>query len=272
MGIQHKAMKIVACILFVGLAIASQTEYIDLAGEIPAPPGETDDSVEMIQERSGVQMRDTVVYRISWNTMYDRKPSKTASKGTYTINIKGADSETGAQTLVTHPGYQCGAASDPECFPNIQGKVLADDDASLKCACDPSKDGYDEAAAKWRPFAGTTQHYYLKGTDVGEITEVVIAGDSNANDSWSPGFLKINMNDMETGVGNGIYYMDIGKKINKDKPLTLKAGATDAYGEKIKMEKLSSHQYGIIKCEAGACEKKMEKLMGNAAKETKKEK
>lgn len=25
--------------------------------------------------------------------------------------------------------------------------------------------------------------------------------------------LQINMNDMETGVGNGIYYMDIGKKV-----------------------------------------------------------
>merc|ERR1711959_547335 len=193
-------------------------------------------------------MGDDVVYRISWNTQYDPDPAKTSSKGTYKINIKSVDgaTETGEKTLVTHPGYQCGAASDPECFPDITGAVLADGDASAKCACDPSKDGYDEAAAKWKPFAGTVQHYFLKATDVGEVGEVILSGDSNTDDSWTPGFLKINMNDMETGVGNGIYYMDIGKKINKDNK--------------------ASHQYGIIKCEAASCEKKMEQMMSSAAK------
>merc|ERR1719359_773534 len=196
-------------------------------------------------------MGDDVVYRISWNTQYDPDPAKTSSKGTYKINIKSVDgaTETGEKTLVTHPGYQCGAASDPECFPDITGAVLADGDASAKCAFDPSKDGYDEAAAKWKPFAGTVQHYFLKATDVGEVGEVILSGDSNTDDSWTPGFLKINMNDMETGVGNGIYYMDIGKKINKDKTLTMKAGATDSYGEKIKMENKASHQYGISECD-----------------------
>jgi len=253
----------------VACALASQTEYVDLAMEIPAPPGESNDEVtEMIQEKAGAKMRDDVVYRISWNTKYDPDPAKTSSKGTYKINIKSVDgaTETGEKTLVTHPGYQCGAASDPECFPDITGAVLADGDASAKCACDPSKDGYDEAAAKWKPFAGTVQHYFLKATDVGEVGEVILSGDSNTDDSWTPGFLKINMNDMETGVGNGIYYMDIGKKINKDKTLTLKAGATDSYGEKIKMENKASHQYGIIKCEAASCEKKMEQMMSSAAK------
>merc|ERR1711977_406527 len=213
-------------------------------------------------------MGDDVVYRISWNTQYDPDPAKTSSKGTYKINIKSVDgaTETGEKTLVTHPGYQCGAASDPECFPDITGTVLADGDASAKCACDPAKDGYDEAAAKWRPFAGTVQHFFLKAADVGEVGEVVVTSDAETTDSWTPGFLKINMNDMETGVGNGIYYMDIGKKINKDKTLTLKAGATDTYGEQIKMENKASHQYGIIKCEAASCEKKMEQMMSSAAK------
>jgi hypothetical protein len=264
-------MRVVFAALVVALVSASQMEYFDLAAEIPAPPGESNDNVqELIQESAGTAMGADVVYRISWNTQYDNDPSKTASKGTFKINIKGDDSETGSQTLITHPGYSCGAASDPECFPDITGKVLADDDASAKCACDPVKAGYDEKAAKWRPFAGTVQHFFLKGTDVGEVKEVVVEGDAAASDSWTPGFLKINMNDMETGVGNGIYYMDIGKKINKDKPLTLKAGATDAYGEAIKMEKQSSHKYGIIKCEAGACMKKMEKMMAAASQAAKK--
>merc|ERR1719247_2252606 len=193
-------MKLVLAFAAVACALASQTEYVDLAMEIPAPPGESNDEVtEMIQEKAGAKMRDDVVYRISWNTKYDPDPAKTSSKGTYKINIKSVDgaTETGEKTLVTHPGYQCGAASDPECFPDITGAVLADGDAS----------------AKWEPFAGTVQHYFLKATDVGEVGEVILSGDSNTDDSWTPGFLKINMNDMETGVGNGIYYMDIGKKI-----------------------------------------------------------
>merc|ERR1712023_618883 len=165
---------------------------------------------------------------------YDSTPSNTASKGTFKITIKGVGGETtGEKTLVTHPGYACGAASDPECFPDITGKV---------------------------------QHFYLKAKDVGEIAEVKITSDAAASDSWTPGFLKINMNDMETGVGNGIYYMDIGKKINKDAPMEKKASATDSDGEKLKMEKRASHKYGIIKCEAGACEKEMEKMMASAAK------
>merc|ERR1712025_15486 len=222
MGFSKIAMKTAACILLLA-ALAYSAE------------------VTMMES-----MGDDVVYRISWNTQYDPDPAKTSSKGTYKINIKSVDgaTETGEKTLVTHPGYQCGAASDPECFPDITGAVLADGDASAKCACDPSKDGYDEAAAKWKPFAGTVQHYFLKATDVGEVGEVILSGDSNTDDSWTPGFMKI----------------------NKDKTLTLKAGATDSYGEKIKMENKASHQYGIIKCEAASCEKKMEQMMSSAAK------
>merc|ERR1712072_1027406 len=129
MGISYRtAMKIAGCILLVAAAYAAEVKMME-------------------------QMGEDVVYRISWNTQYDTTPSKTASKGTYKINIKGADSETGEQTLVTHPGYQCGAASDPECFPDITGAVLA--------------------AAKWKPFAGTVQHYFLKATAVGEVGEVI---------------------------------------------------------------------------------------------------
>merc|ERR1719450_1113148 len=191
------------------------------------------------------EMMDEVVYRISWNTQYDSTPSNTASKGTFKITIKGVGGDTtGEKTLVTHPGYACGAASDPECFPDIKGKVKADDDASAKCACDPSKSDYSEVDAKWAPVPGKVQHFYLKAKDVGEIAEVKITSDAAASDSWTPGFLKINMNDMETGVGNGIYYMDIGKKINKDAPMEKKASATDSDGEKLKMEKRASHKYG----------------------------
>lgn len=49
-----------------------------------------------------------------------------ASKGTFKITIKGVGGDTtGEKTLVTHPGYACGAASDPECFPDIKGAVAS---------------------------------------------------------------------------------------------------------------------------------------------------
>merc|ERR1711907_520950 len=218
---QRITMKTVACILLLA-TIAYSAEVTQLS-----------------------EMMDEVVYRISWNTQYDSTPSNTASKGTFKITIKGVGGDTtGEKTLVTHPGYACGAASDPECFPDIKGKVKADDDASAKCACDPSKSDYSEEDAKWAPIPGKVQHFYLKAKDVGEIAEVKITSDAAASDSWTPGFLKINM----------------------DAPMEKKASATDSDGEKLKMEKRASHKYGIIKCEASACEKEMERMMASAAK------
>ena len=69
--------------------------------------------------------------------------------------------------------------------------MKADDDASAKCACDPSKSDYSEEDAKWAPVPGKVQHFYLKAKDVGEIAEVKITSDAAASDSWTPGFLKV---------------------------------------------------------------------------------
>jgi len=256
-----------ACVLM-GCAIAHQTEYYNLENEIAAPPGETYGDVEMLQEDAGAKMKDDIVYRISWNNQYDNDNTKTGSKGTFKIEITGKDdSTTGEHIFVTHPGYSCGAKSDPECFPDITGRIGADDDASIECGCDPEKDGYDEVAAKWKPVgSGVVQHFYLKAGDVTSIKKVKITGaDVATTDSWTPGFLKINMNDMESGLGNGIYYMDIGKKINKEKPYKAKIDQVDAYGEKAEMARKSTHQYGILKCEAAACEEEMDAKMKMAA-------
>jgi len=263
MGENKRAMmRVVFAALVVALVSASQMEYFDLAAEIPAPPGESNDNVqELIQESAGTAMGADVVYRISWRTEANEDPTTTGSKGTFKINIKGADSETGSQTFVTHPGYSCGAASDAKCFPDISGKVLADDDASAKCDCDPTKEGYNEDAAKWTAESGMVQNFNLKGTDVGEIKEVVIETDVSPEDGWSCEFIKINTNSMDTGVGNGVYYMDVGKKINKEKPLEMKSDALDGSDKPVTMDNKESHKYGIVKCEADACMKKMDKRM-----------
>merc|ERR1712072_82607 len=233
------AMKVVACILMAALAYAAD--------------------VQMIEE-----MGSDIVYRISWRTEANEDPTTTASKGTFTINIKGDGVETGAQTFVTHPGYACGAASDAKCYPDITGAVLADGDSSALCECDPNKDGYDEEKAKWHAESGMVQKFNLKAADVGEITEVVVEGDASTADGWACEFIKIDTNSMETGNGNGIYYIDVGKKINADKPPEMKtaaAGAVDGADVPITMDNKDSHKYGIIKCEADSCMKKMDKMM-----------
>eukprot|EP00656_Telonema_subtile_P052177 TRINITY_DN719_c0_g1_i6.p1 TRINITY_DN719_c0_g1~~TRINITY_DN719_c0_g1_i6.p1 ORF type:complete len:211 (+),score=37.92 TRINITY_DN719_c0_g1_i6:80-712(+) len=144
---------LVACALLMAVACASQTEYVDLGQEIAAPPGvEKSDRIQALGEGA-----DEVVYRISYNTVYDRtQPEKTASKGTFKIKITGDQGDTGELTLVTHPGYSCSAKTDPECQTTIEGKSLAT--SATKCLCDPAADGYDEEKANWRAFTGTTQH------------------------------------------------------------------------------------------------------------------
>jgi len=79
------------------------------------------------------------------------------------------------------------------------------------------------------------------------------------------------MNDMQSGLGNGIFYMDIGKKINKDKPYIAEIGKKDAYGDKATMARKSTHNYGILQCEAAACEKEMDAKMKMSGMEAKKE-
>jgi hypothetical protein len=215
----------------------------------------------MLQEDAGVNMKDDVVYRISWNTKWDPVAHKTASKDTISIKIDGTDgATTGVQRMVTHPGYSCGAAADAACAMDITGTRIADDDASIECNCDPTSADYDEEAAKWTiPSSGTVQSMFLKAADVKEITKVTLTSDGT--DNWKPGFLKINMNSAETGLGNGIYYMDIGRKINSGSPYEIESGAVDSNGESVDMTRPSSHKYGIIKCEATACEEEMEKKM-----------
>merc|ERR1712028_228636 len=100
----------------------------------------------------------------------------------------------------------------------------------------------------------------IEGKD-GATTGTKVTVTSDGTDSWKPGFLKINMNSAETGLGNGIYYMDIGKKIDSNLPFEVSTDAVDSNGEKIDMTRKSSHKYGIIKCEASACEEEMEKKM-----------
>merc|ERR1712086_779846 len=144
------------------------------------------------------------------------------------------------------------------CMPGIDGKVTTDDDGDLKCACDPSASDYNEDDAKWNAMPGKTQHAFIKAADVGELTAVKITTDAPVTDGWTPLWLKINMNDMASGLGNGIYYMDIGKQIDSANEFKEETGKTDDDGNKVKMADRATHKYGIIKCEAASCEE-MEK-------------
>eukprot|EP00658_Telonema_sp_P-2_P024849 TRINITY_DN19_c0_g1_i2.p1 TRINITY_DN19_c0_g1~~TRINITY_DN19_c0_g1_i2.p1 ORF type:complete len:250 (-),score=77.71 TRINITY_DN19_c0_g1_i2:345-1094(-) len=241
-------------VLLVVLATAHQTSYVDLAGEIEAPPGELSDAVSMVQEGAGEDdsAAGDIVYRISYNTRYEANSgSSVASKGDFKIKIwgDGSPSDTGTLFLVTHPGYSCKAAQAAECFADIKGVVKATD--STKCNCDPSKSGYSESAAQWEPLTGRVQHTYVSAPNVGQITKVEVT--TTSSDSWVPEFIKVNTNSIETGNGNGIYYMDVNKAINSGATFTATTTATDSNGVQVNMDDKASHRYGIVKCENAVC-------------------
>merc|ERR1712188_184498 len=127
MGIHHKlAMafaKLLIAFTVATCVCASQIDYANLEAEIPAPPGESysQNEVSMLQESAGAAMKADIVYRVSWNTVYDANHESTASKGTFKIQIYGKDAD---------------------CYPDITGKIQAS--AATVCACDPSNAGYNE--------------------------------------------------------------------------------------------------------------------------------
>jgi len=257
MGFANAMLRVifVACALLVAFTSAQESDYAELGEDV------------------GI---DRIVYRISWKTQYDSNPSKTGSRGTFKIKLggylpDGTKKDTGFTTFVSHPGYECGAVSDPECLPGIDGKpgkVLRKDPAACKCSPFNKRgravDGYNEDDAKWVPIPGKVQHTTVLSKDVGEIYMVQIKqiGDATTvDDKWTPAWLKVNTNDIQTGLGNGVYYMDIGKKIGQEEDSDGNDGMykaltdeEDSDGNKVKMENFASHKYGIIKCEASSCE------------------
>jgi len=254
---------LVACALLVAFTSARESDYAELGeGE------QTDDD----------DRGNSIVYRVSWATQSDSDPSKTGSRGTFQIKFGGyvADgrkSHTGFMTFVSHPGYQCGALSDPECLPGIDGKPKnpsgAEDPAACKCSPfnrrGAAVDGYNEDDAKWSPISGKVQHATVKSKDVGEVFKVQIQQIDDAttvDDTWTPAWLKVNTNDMQTGLGNGVYYLDIGKTIGQkttDGMYEALTDQVDSDGNKVTMESFASHKYGIIKCEASSCEEEMDR-------------
>jgi len=243
-------------------------KLIGIIGVLCVLYGCVDATQEVVTIGEDTQMGDAeIVYRVTWQTQMDSQHAS-ASKGNFKIQIKGNLGDTGEQILVTHPGYTCRAEADAGCYPDIQGNRLADDDPSMGCNCDPSRDGYDEDAAKWATKDETPQSTNIKAADVGEITEVKITGDNKATDSWTPSFFKIDTNDrtgalgIAGGLGNGVYYMSAGKKINRTPSGTyeMKSDALDADGNPLKMENPASHGSGIIRCKADNCEEEMKML------------
>merc|ERR1712146_380025 len=139
---------------------------------------------------------------------------------------------------------------------------------TANCFCDPSNAQYNEEDAKWRVKTQMKQHINIKAADVGEITQVTVTGDNEATDSWTPSFFKINTNTQEDGVGNGIFYIEAGGKINKDSSLTKQSAPPDGAGGTLnpQMADPATHGWGIIRCQAAVCEKRMEARLAHEEK------
>merc|ERR1711918_226981 len=89
--------------------------------------------------------------------------------------------------------------------------------------CEPNTDECkknlsDEKTIKYKATPGLIQHAQVETeTDIGELatvkfTEVIPLTGSKDPKGWKPSFIKINSNDMKTGLGSGIYYIDPDKR------------------------------------------------------------
>merc|ERR1711998_77410 len=211
------------------------------------------EALRFLQESAG---SGDLVYRLTWETMYNEDPEETCSKGTFEIKITGETGSTGWKEFVTHPGYQCAAKQSDDCIPGIDGKLRDD---SAQCLCDPHNSAYNEDEAKWRAKSGNIQNKNVLATDVGQISKVEIRSVDNMDfkeDPWMPNYVKINTNDKATGFGNGIYYIRYGQPI-KNAIVEKTTGGDYAFGG-CTMEDTGSHTYCIIKCELATCEKEMD--------------
>merc|ERR1711907_166104 len=107
----------------------------------------------------------------------------------------------------------------------------------------------NEATSVWTPQNGLVQTAVVDPKkDLGQITSVKITGTASSDTSWTPSFVKINTNNQYTGLGSGVYYVDVNRAIDKDNAFEAKTSPGD--GE-VKMSK----------CEAQFCEKEMDKKL-----------
>jgi len=118
----------------------------------------------------------------------------------------------------------------------------------------------------YKGVGGLVQHAQIETTkDIGELQsakfiEVVPAGQDR--DGWQPQFIKINTNDMKTGLGSGIYYIDpadkeFGGKANKGGRL---ASVPNADGTQ------PPDTVKMTRCKAQFCEEEMDERLGLAVR------
>merc|ERR1711964_843369 len=152
-------------------------------------------------------------YRITFKTESQGNANQRklyTSADSFKIEVKGDKGTTGAVDLVDHPSQT-------------------------------------KFGSVWKPTPGEVQKAFKKG-DVGQVSMVKIT--STGTDSWTPKFVKVNTNDAKTGLGSGVYYVEVGTSINKDR-------AFEAYTK----PDATKGQKPMTKCQAQFCEKRMDKKL-----------
>jgi len=99
------------------------------------------------------------------------------------------------------------------------------------------------------------QRGQIQSTDAGDLTSVTvqlkcpITDGTEACDPWVPKLMKIDTNDVMTGIGNGVYYLDVsGVTINE-------APSSEVFEDSDGNDKLK-------RCMAATCEEEMERKLG----------
>merc|ERR1712093_390809 len=210
---------ILVLVALASLAEAHMTEPDTLARSIEPPPGEEEPLV-MIQEGA-----DATKYRLTWKTKADPCPSSGDCNAIKSANEKFTSN---ANFKITITG--AGGSVEDEIFKH-PGEVK------------------NTASGVWNKANGLVQTAEVDPKkDLGQLTAVKITTTAGSDTSWTPSFIKINTNNKYTGLGSGVYYVEVNRAIDKD----------NAFEAKVKP---GEGEDKMTKCEAQFCEREMDKKL-----------
>jgi hypothetical protein len=257
---------------FLALAVVANAHWThdeSLAIEIGPPPGETmpgghvENSLEMIQESAGA---DATTYRITVGTIQATEQAANTNSPwsihKFQMQIIGTnDKKTGwkdlryyAPSMAYSQASGAAGSNAPEFHPGMK---------PLNCEpntedCGKALSGGTEVKYKGNRH-GIIQHVQLETTEaIGELKGVEIKEVLNGEepDGWQPAFIKINANDMKTGLGAGVYYINPNQAEIRGDNQQLKAQIPNQDGSAV------SGKIPLTRCNAQFCEEEMDTKLG----------
>merc|ERR1711934_145811 len=162
----------------------------------------------------GESVGDTINYHVTVKTQGDKRPADATD---YTVQVDGKD---GSVSHEFKPGY-------------IPEK-----------ARDGSISGYKAGPT------GYIQAFNFTGSDVGEVTKVKLK--TSKGEAWGCDWVKVDTNDHSTGIGNGVYYVEVMDEVKLATPFeTSSVVPSNQISTDQNLRKV------VVRCQAESCEEEM---------------